>query len=166
MSTQGAFTNCRSVSLVVLSMLSLCSAVWAQNTAFPPAPEPSLIAYTSTVIQPAHSSDSFMPQSVSAHKFWDRQNRVLFSAVAAFCAADFTVTHMNLANGGRELNPVVRPFAGSTPALAANFVGQTAGAVGLSYFFHRTGHHRLERMTPVANIAASAFAVGYGLRHR
>jgi hypothetical protein len=73
---------------------------------------------------------------------------------------------MNLANGGRELNPIVRPFAGSTPALAANFLGQTAGVVAISYMFHHMGHHRLERITPLANIAASAFAVSYGLSHR
>jgi hypothetical protein len=96
----------------------------------------------------------------------DEKNRLLFSTVAIFSAGDFAVTHMNLANGGRELNPLVRPFAGSTPALAANFVGQTAGVVAISYLLHKTGHHRLERMAPAVNIASSAFAVGYGLSHR
>jgi hypothetical protein len=31
---------------------------------------------------------------------------------------------------------------------------------------HKSGHHKLERMVPVANIASSAFAVAYGLSHR
>jgi hypothetical protein len=90
----------------------------------------------------------------------------LFSSVAAFSAADFAVTKANLANGGRELNPVTRLFSGSTAGLAANFAGETAGVIGLSYFFHRTGHHKLERIIPLANVGASAFAVGYGLAHR
>lgn len=75
------------------------------------------------------------------------------------------MTRMNLRNGGRELNPMVQPFTGSTAALASNFAGQTAGVIAVSYLFHRSGHHRLERWAPVANIAASAFAVSYGLAH-
>ncbi len=100
------------------------------------------------------------------HKFWDAENTVLFSTVAAFSAADFVVTRDNLSHGGRELNPLTRPFAGSTAALAANFAGETAGVIGVSYLFHKTGHHKLERLTPIVNFGMSAFAVSYGLAHR
>jgi hypothetical protein len=106
-----------------------------------------------------------LPESPS-HKFWDRENRLLFGAVAASCAADFAVTHANLQNGGRELNPMTRMLSGSTAGLAVNFAGETAGVVGLSYFFHKTGHHRLERLAPLVNFGASAVAVTYGLTHR
>jgi hypothetical protein len=101
-----------------------------------------------------------------AHKFWDAENTALFATVAGFSAADFAVTRDNLSHGGRELNPLTRPFAGSTAALAANFAGETAGVVGLSYWFHKTGHHKLERLTPIVNFGMSAFAVSYGLAHR
>lgn len=100
------------------------------------------------------------------HRFWDRENSTLFAASAAWAGADFYVTHKNLAAGGRELNPVARVFAGSTPALAANFTLETVGVVGISYFFHKTGHHKLERATSYVNISASAGAVLYGLTHR
>lgn len=107
-----------------------------------------------------------LPEAPSQHKFWDTQNRVLFSAVAASNIADFAVTHSNLQNGGRELNPVTRILSGSTAGLAVNFAGETAGVIGLSYFFHKTGHHRLERVVPLVNFGASAVAVTYGLTHR
>jgi hypothetical protein len=100
------------------------------------------------------------------HRFWDRNNTFLFAAVGASAAADFYVTHSNLARGGQELNPVTRIFAGNTTALAFNFVGETAGSIGISYLFHKTGHHRLERLTSYVNIGASSGAVGYGLSHR
>ena len=80
--------------------------------------------------------------------------------------ADFAVTRANLQSGGTELNPVVRMFGRSTPGLAVNFAGETAGVIGLSYFFHKTGHHRLERVVCMVNIGASAGAVSYGLAHR
>ena len=101
-----------------------------------------------------------------AHVFWDRPNRVLFAAVAAAATADFFTTRANLANGGRELNPVARIMSGSTPGLAANFALETSASIGISYLFHKTGRHALERLTSVANISASAYAVAYGQTHR
>jgi hypothetical protein len=102
----------------------------------------------------------------TTHGFWDRENAILFTAVAATATADFFATHANLASGGRELNPVTRMFTGSTPALAANFGLETAGVIGISYMFHRTGHHRLERLTSFVDVTSSVGAVSYDLTHR
>jgi len=121
-----------------------------------PAPAPMVKALPSNPVRLA-------PEE---HKFWDKENTALFATVAGFSAADFAVTRDNLSHGGRELNPLTRPFTGSTAALAANFAGETAGVIGISYMFHKTGHHKLERLTPMVNFAASAFAVSYGLAHR
>jgi hypothetical protein len=106
------------------------------------------------------------PQASTPHRFWDRENRILFAATGALAAADFCTTRANLASGGKELNPVARVFAGSTPALATNFALETAGVMGISYVFHKTGHHRLERLTSFVDIGGSAAAVGYSLAHR
>lgn len=100
------------------------------------------------------------------HRFWDRENAVLFSAVGTMAAADFYVTHANLASGGKELNPITRVFARSTPGLAANFALETGGVISLSYLFHKTGHHRLERVTSLLSISSSSAAVAYDLTHR
>lgn len=140
-----------------------CGPAAAQQS----APQFTLASYKIQTIERTPSADSFLPEAPSRqHRFLDGKNRFLFSTVALFSGADFAVTHMNLANGGRELNPMVRPFTGSTGMLAVNFAGQTAGVVGVSYLLHKSGHHKLERMVPVANIASSAFAVAYGLSHR
>ena len=80
--------------------------------------------------------------------------------------ADFAVTRANLQNGGKEMNPVVRIFGSSSAGLAANFAGENAGIIGLSYFFHKTGHHKLERVVSMVNIAGSAGAVSFGLASR
>jgi hypothetical protein len=100
------------------------------------------------------------------HKFWDTENRVLFLTTAALAGADFAVTRSNLQNGGQELNPVVRVFGTSTPGLAANFAGETVGVMTMSYLFHKTGHHKLERAVSLVNIGASTGAVTFGLMHR
>jgi hypothetical protein len=125
---------------------------------------PGPIGSSATIAAPMAAAA--LPEAPSHHKFWDNENRVLFAGVAALSAADFAVTRSILQDGGKELNPVTRVFSGSTAGLAANFAGQTAGIIGLSYLFHKTGHHQLERITPMLNIGASAFAVVYDLNHR
>jgi len=106
------------------------------------------------------------PRVEVTHKFWDKQNKFLFIAAGAGAAADFAVTRANLQSGGRELNPMVRPFGHSSAGLAMNFAGETAAVISLSYFFHKTGHHRLERAVSIVNIGSSVGAVGFGLSHR
>jgi hypothetical protein len=107
-----------------------------------------------------------LPEAPAQHRFWDTENRALFTTVAVLSAADFALTRSILQNGGKELNPVTRFFSGSTAGLAVNFAGETVGVIGLSYLFHKTGHHRLERVTPMLDIGASGFAVIYDLNHR
>jgi hypothetical protein len=125
---------------------------------------------SSRELEPSPFASSSQPVTRPAtsfkHKFWDRENSVLFAATAAFSTADFVVTRDNLRSGGRELNPVTRAMSGSTAGLAANFAGETAGVVGIGYFLHRTGHHRLERAVSMLDIGASASAVAFGLLHR
>ena len=116
-------------------------------------------------VQPAMVVSS-RPLALEQHRFWDRENAFLFAATGGMATADFFVTHANLASGGHELNPLTRPFAGSTPLLAANFAMETAGVIGVSYLFHKTGHHRLERAVSFVDIGGSAAAVGYDLAHR
>jgi len=151
---------------ILLGVLGLCqpalsqevSAALLQPAAMQPAaftPTPAL-----TTVQPAT-----LPEAPS-HRFWDRENTFLFATTAALNAADFVVTRDNLRGGGQELNPVTRVFSGSTPMLAMNFAGETAGVVALSYFFHKTGHHKLERFVSLTNIGSSAGAVTFDLIHR
>ncbi len=146
----------RSSFIVAFALIvAFCPSMFAQG--------PALDAPTVSV-EPV--STPILPQpTFETHKFLDRQNRILFVAVAAFNGADFAVTRSNLQNGGHELNPIVRPFAQSTAALAANFAMETAGVVSVSYLFHKTGHHKLERFTSYVNIGSSAGAVTYGLLH-
>jgi hypothetical protein len=146
------------VSLALLQPPS--SITPSSNTPSPITPstmEPMPIV---AVVQP-----STLPETAN-HRFWDRQNSVLFATSAAFSTADFFVTRANLQSGGQELNPVTSMFGRSTAGLAMNFVGESVGVVGVSYIFHKTGHHKLERAVSMLNIGASATAVTFDLAHR
>ena len=100
------------------------------------------------------------------HKFWDRKNKTLFLIHAGIETTDFAITHHNLANGGRETNPLGKDLCESGTAGQAAFFGmRTVGALGISYLFHRTNHHRLERATTMFMISDSAYGVGYSFAH-
>jgi hypothetical protein len=107
-----------------------------------------------------------LPEAPAPHGFWDKQNKVLFSLVGVSTAADFAVTHYNLNHGGSELNPVARAFTGSTAGQVAYFTAGAAGTMGISYVFHRTGHHKMERVASMLQIGSSTFAASYGIAHR
>jgi len=146
---------------VLLVVLGFCGPAMAQQVSFALLPSES--------IEPAPSVKSVEPATLPeapSHRFWDRENSILFATNAAFCAADFVVTRNNLRNGGQELNPFTRVFAGGTAALAVNFAGEAVGVVGVSYLFHKTGHHKLERAVSLLNIGSSAAAVTFDVvRH-
>jgi len=101
------------------------------------------------------------------HKFWDRKNKALFLVHAGVETTDFAITHHNLANGGRETNPLGKSLCESGTAGQAAFFGmRTMGALGISYLFHRTNHHRLERAMTMFMISDSAYGTAYSLAHR
>lgn len=137
-------------------LATICPMAFAQGPA-PDAPSRS-IEPTSSLIAPQPTYET--------HRFFNRTNRILFLAVAGANAADFAVTRSNLQSGGHELDPIVRLYGRSTPGLAVNFAAETAGTVALSYFCHKTGHHKLERIVSFVDIGSSATAVGFGLAHR
>ena len=146
-------------SLLATLILGIPCALFAQGP-IPDAPTPSI----EPVASPAVAVST--PKFETPHRFLDKENLALFSGVAVTSAADFAVTRSNLQRGGQELNPLVRIFGRSTAGLAMNFAGEAAGSMGLSYFFHKTGHHKLERAVSCVNIGGSLGAVGYGLAHR
>ena len=149
--------NVSGVSKVLGTILAaICPIAFAQGPA-PDAPSRS-IEPTAPLIAPQPTYET--------HKFLDRKNRILFLAVAGVNGADFAVTRSNLQNGGQELDPIVRLYGRSTSGLAVNFVVETAGTIALSYFCHKTGHHKLERIVSFVDIGSSASAVGFGLAHR
>ena len=147
--------HCARALLITAALCTGCLAEGPTADALPLAP-----------VQPSPLPKVVAPEMRSRHKFWDWENRTLFTTVAALNTIDFAATRYNLQNGARELDPVTRLFSHSTAGLAVNFAGATAASIGLSYWFHKTGHHRLERLTSMVNISASTAAVTYSAAHR
>lgn len=131
--------------LRVVSLFLLASPLLAQDKGAQDPP-PVLPAMTTT--------------SLSPHRFWDRENILLFSGVAVFRGMDYASTRNFQARGRTEVllpDDVVNNSAGFASLEAA----ATMTSVGISYIFHRTGHHKMERWLSVGHIGVTAFGVGW-----
>jgi hypothetical protein len=142
--------NVRSLLFIVFMIAGVLSAA------------PLKAQETSSATQDAPSStpksmEEIKPQS---HKFWDRENAWLFSGVAVSRALDYSSTRNMLARGREEIlipDDVVNSRAGF-PALEA---AGAATSVGISYIFHRYGHHKLERWVSTIHIGVTSFGAAH-----
>ena len=96
-----------------------------------------------------------------AHRFWDRENDLLFAGVGAGRALDYAST-LNLRRRGINEAFLTNSVVDNHPLFAGIEIAATAASVGVSYIFHRTGHHRLERWTSAIH---AGVAVGGAIRN-
>ena len=90
----------------------------------------------------------------SVHSFWDRENDLLFAGVGAGRALDYAST-LNLRRRGINEAFLTNSIVDNHPLFAGIEVAATMASVGVSYVFHRTGHHRLERWTSIVHFGVA-----------
>jgi len=116
----------------------------------------------------AAGQDANVPAApLPRHRFFDRTNILLFSGVAVFRGLDYASTRNMQARGREEIllpDDVVNNSAGFASLEAAG----AATSVGISYIFHRTGHHKLERWLSIGHISVTGFGVArnYALKSK
>ncbi|PYX08771.1 MAG: hypothetical protein DMG88_09175 [Acidobacteria bacterium] len=104
---------------------------------------------------------------IPVHRFWDRNNVLLFSGVSVFRGLDYASTRNMQARGREEIllpDDVVNNSAGFAGVEAA----ASATSIGLSYWMHRAGHHKIERWISIAHISVTGFgaARNYALKSK
>jgi hypothetical protein len=118
-------------------------------------------------LPPAAVQSTEMKKHEATHPFWDKENLLLFSGIAVFRGLDYASTRNMQARGREEIllpDDVVNNSAGFASLEAA----ATMTSVGISYIFHRTGHHKLERWMSIAHIGVTGFgaARNYALKSK
>jgi hypothetical protein len=149
---------------VLVFVLGAASAARAQQPAekqdrsdLPSAPQPQGDSQI-TIKQSTASHAEIEPLP---HRFWDRENDWLFAAVGAGRALDYAST-LNLRRRGINEALLTNSVVDNHPLFAGIEVAATAASVGVSYLFHRTGHHRLERWTSAIH---AGIGVGGAIRN-
>jgi hypothetical protein len=101
---------------------------------------------------PTHRQEETNPSP--AHSFWDKQNDWLFAGVAAARALDYAST-LNKRRRGLNEGFLTDGIVDNHAEFAAIEAGAVAASIGVSYLFHRYGHHRIERGVSYVHIAAT-----------
>lgn len=115
-----------------------------QEPKLPPKPEPSPdAAIAPGAVQPPH-------------RFWDATNKKLFAGVFAVRALDFAST-LNMRARGRDEILLSNEVVDNKPAFVAIELGATAASIGVSYWLHRKGRHKLERWVSIVHISLGGF---------
>jgi len=90
------------------------------------------------------------------HRFWDKQNAWLFAGVAAARALDYHSTG-NMRRRGLNEGLLNNETVDNKPVFATIEAAGAITSVGLSYLFHRTNHHKLERWVSYLHIGIGTF---------
>jgi hypothetical protein len=133
-------------ALLGLIFVALCTTAQSQeadNRGLPAAPAARIVDYAS-------------PQ----HRFWDHKNILLFSGVAVFRGLDYASTR-NFERRGRQEVLIPDDIVNNSAGFASLEAAGAATSIGISYIFHRTGHHKMERWLSIGHIGVTAFGVAW-----
>ena len=142
-------------------LLAAVSAVQAQQQPAesrdpnaPSAPQPAGSGTPAEQKKTAEAPKAANLPAPGVHGFWDRENDWLFAGVGAGRVLDYTST-LKLRRRGIDEALLTNSIVDNHPLFVGIEVAATAASVGVSYLFHRTGHHRLERWTSAVHIGVA-----------
>jgi hypothetical protein len=130
--------------LILLGVLLLAPLCGQAQQPGPPAPSVKAQAAP----EPAPASPE---GETGRHRFWDAKNLALFAGVGAMRALDYASTR-NFRSRGRSEILLSNYVVDNKPLFVGIEAAGTAASIGLSYLFHRTGHHKLERWLSAVHI--------------
>ena len=125
-----------------------------QKATLPEAPQPAGSAAPAEQTKTDGPPKPTVSPAPAVHRFWDRENDVLFAAVGAGRALDYAST-LNLRRRGLNEAFLTNAIVDNHPLFAGIEAAATGASIGVSYVFHRTRHHRLERWTSLIHFGVA-----------
>lgn len=87
-----------------------------------------------------------------SHRFLDKWNVLLLGASLLGQSADAITTQRDRSHGAIEADPLVKPFVDrGWPGQIGAGVIENGAQIFFMYRLHKTGHHRIERLVPLAS---------------
>jgi len=131
--------------LLLLVLVIYCQELFAQENS------------ATTVVTPTTQTSSAGSTSPEQpHKFWDTENILLFTGVGGARMLDYASTR-HLRNQGNDEWLLTNSVVDNRPLFVGIELAGTGASIGVSYLFHRTGHHSLERWVSIAHIGVGVF---------
>jgi hypothetical protein len=127
--------------LIALACLLCSPALLAQDHGNPPS-------------APEAAKKPAIQAPPKTYRFWDKENDWLFAGVCASRTLDYFST-LNFRRRGDVEVLLTNDLVDNHAAFAGIEAGATGLSIGVSYLFHRYGHHKLERWVSILHISAA-----------
>jgi hypothetical protein len=114
------------------------------------AQEPAAEVQAPSPVVAAPSAKTLRKEQTEEHRFWDKKNDWLFVGVGAARTFDYFSTLNLRRRGGQEIL-VTNDLVDNHAEFAVVEAAGTGVSIGVSYLFHRYGHHKLERWTSIVH---------------
>jgi NADPH:quinone reductase-like Zn-dependent oxidoreductase len=120
--------------------------------------------------QVAHSAFVAHPHitraDLAASRFWTPGTIALVVLDGAAKAADSFATRRNLDAGGKEDNPLARPFVHTPPVQVTATAALFGAEIATAYLLHRRHHDKLGRAVLVLGATMNGLGAAYSVKHR
>ena len=130
-----------------MSRLRLLALILAMSAA-------SVSAFAQAPDAPSSTPRPAPKPAAPVHRFWDKPNILLFAGVTGARYLDYGST-IYMRNRGVNEWLLTNEIVDNHAAFAAIEAAGVAASVGISYAFHKTGHHKLERWVSVVHIGVA-----------
>jgi hypothetical protein len=95
------------------------------------------------------------------HNFYDKPAKIQVVINLSVVGADLGQSCWNLTHGGREVGVPTQSCAVIGGIMVAGQIAQES----IAYFFHRRGHHKLERAVRFISLSANVEGLIYSHKH-
>ncbi len=101
-----------------------------------------------------------------SHRFFSKTNLLVFGVSLLGMSADAITTQRFVSRGQQEQDPIARPFVDQGwPGQLELEAADTAAQIFIMYRLHKMGHHRIEKLVPLAMGIAGGQSAYHNLQH-
>ena len=129
-----------------------------QPVAAPEPMAPMAPGISAIIANPAPPAEAAVP-----HKFMDRKNLIIFSALAGARMMD-PISTWHFRSKGLHEGQLSDSFVDNKPLFVAYSGSLVAGQIATSYLFHRLGWHKAERISAMVHTGVVSEAVVHNYR--
>ena len=151
-------TIANALAPVALPAAALPAAPSAQPVASPEPVAPVAPGVSAIIANPAP-----LPDFKETHKFMDRKNWIIFSALATARMMD-PISTWHFRSKGLHEGQLSDGFVDNKPLFVAYSSSLVAGQIATSYLFHRLGWHKAERISAMVHTGVVTEAVVHNYR--
>jgi hypothetical protein len=147
----------------VLAPIALPAAVVPAAPSAQPVAAPEPMAPLAPGISAIVANPAPPPEIQETHRFMDRKNLIIFSALATARMMD-PISTWHFRSMGLHEGQLSDSFVDNKPLFVAYSSSLVAGQIATSYLFHRLGWHKAERISALVHTGVVSEAVIHNYR--